>query len=149
MAICTVTSFLVVLSGWRSEPPAVSRGGYPERAHECAAHRLRCPVTAVAGDLLDAVAGVLQQPPRGFQPDFADVLAGRHAGLGGEGTGELAGRQAGPGGEGADRQIRGRPLGNPLLDLAQRLPLRDLGPQLRAELCLVARTPQEHHEMPG
>jgi len=40
-------------------------------------------------------------------------------------------------------------LGDPLLHVAQRLPAGQLARQLGAELRLVARAAQEHHQVPG
>jgi hypothetical protein len=86
---------------------------------------------------------------RGLQPGQVDVPAGWQAGLGGEGAGELARRQAGPLGQRLDRQVGRRVLGDPLLHLAERLPLRELGGELRAELRLAAGAAQEHDQLAG
>ena len=126
-----------------------ARGGDAEGADEGAAHGFRCPVAAAVGNLLEPVPGVLEEPPRCLQPDPSDVLAGRHPGLGGERPGELPRGQPGPGGQAVHRQVGGRPLSDPLLHLAQRPPLRDLRPQLRAELGLTSRPPQEYDQLPG
>lgn len=101
------------------------------------------------GDLLDAVGGVLDQTAGVFQTDAVDVAARRHAGLGLEGPGEVAGREPGAGREDVHRQVRAGMFGDPLLDLAQRLPLRGLCGELGTELGLVSRSPQEDDEMAG
>lgn len=100
-------------------------------------------------DLLDAVGGVLQEAARLFEADQIDVPARGHAGLRLEGAGEVAWREAGAGGERLDGEVVVGVLGDPVLDLAQRLAPRGLGGELGAELGLVPRASQEHDEVAG
>ena len=66
-----------------------------------------------------------------------------------EDEGELARGQVGLAGQGLHRQVGGRVVGDPALYVAQRLPVGQLPGELGAELGLVARTAQEHHQLPG
>nr|WP_239118179.1 hypothetical protein [Actinoplanes ferrugineus] len=91
----------------------------------------------------------MQQAARCLQPYAVDVPARSLADLAGEGPRELARRQARPPGESRHAEIRVRVVGDPPLRLAQSRPRRQLRRQLGAELRLVARPAQEHHQMPG
>ncbi|ARX87808.1 hypothetical protein SMD44_07290 [Streptomyces alboflavus] len=79
--------------------------------------------------------------------DAVDVLARCHAGLRVEGAGEVPGREPGALREGLHAQVSPGMLGDPLLDLAQRLTAGRLRRQLGAELRLVAGAAQEHDEV--
>src|SRR5580704_1123534 len=78
-----------------------------------------------------------------------DVASRRHAHLGREGPGELPRGQAGLAGQRLHRQVRAGMVGDPPLYLTERLPVSQLPGELGAELGLVTRPPQEHHQMPG
>ena len=132
-----------------AETAAVLARADAEGADEGAAHRLRRAVAAGAGGLLDPVRGVLQAAPGRLEPDPVDVASRRHAHLGREGPGELPRGQAGLAGQRLHRQVRGRVVGDPPLHVAQRLPVGQLPGELGAELGLVARAAQEHHQVPG
>ncbi|WP_030023825.1 hypothetical protein [Streptomyces monomycini] len=61
----------------------------------------------------------------------------------------MAGRQARAVGDRLDGQVGRRVLGDPLLDVAQRAPVRRLGGELGAELRLVAGSAQEDDQVAG
>jgi len=138
-----------VLLGDGPEPAAVLGGADAEGLDERAAHGFRGAVAAGSGGLPDAFCAVFQVAAGGLQPGPLDVAAGWHAHLRGERAGEVARGQAGPFREGLHREVVRRVLGDPLLHVAQRHPAGDLGRELGAELSLVARAPEEHHEGAG
>src|ERR1700749_4512173 len=132
-----------------TETAAVLGGAGAQGADERAAHRLGSAVAAGAGGLLDAAGGVLEAAARGLEPGAVDVAAGRHSDLGGEGAGGTAAGEAGGDGAGGGGEGGGGVFGDPLLTLAQRGAVRDLGGQLGAELRLAARAAQEDHQVAG
>lgn len=84
-----------------------------------------------------------------LQADPVDVAAGGRAGLVAEGAGEVARGEAGAGGERLHGQVVGRVLGDPALHLPQGIAAGGLRGELGAELGLVARPAQEHHQVAG
>jgi hypothetical protein len=113
------------------------------------AHRLDRAEPAAPRDLLDRLLRAVERDAGGLDPRRLHVDGGRHADLPAKGTREVARAHAGPFCKGGDRQVLAEMVGDPCLKLAQRLPLGDLGRQLRAELRLAARTLQEEHEPAG
>src|SRR6516225_3742221 len=93
-------------SRW-SESAAVLGRRDAELPLERTAHRLGHAVAAGAGDLVDAVGGLLQQPAGRLEPGPVDVATRRGTGLSGEGPGELARREPGSIGELRDGEVGG------------------------------------------
>ena len=144
-----MTLLSLAADGGGAEAAAVLIGADAEGAQEGAPHRLRRAVPAGAGRLLDPVRGIFQAAPGRLEPDAVDVASRRHAHLGREGASELPRGQAGLAGQRFHGQVRGRVIGDPPLDVTQRLPVRQLPGELGAELGLVSRAAQEHHQVPG
>ena len=132
-----------------AEAAAVLAGADAEGSQEGAPHRLRRAVPAAASRLLNPVGGIFQVAPGRLEPDQVDVTSRRHAHLGREGAGELARGKARLAGQRFHGQVRPRVVGDPPLHVTQRLPVRQLPGELGAELGLVPRAAQEHHQMPG
>ena len=111
-----------------AEAAAVLGRGDVECAQEGAAHRLGRAEAAGSGDQLDRVVGLLQPTAGRLEADPLDVARRCDADLGAEARGR----------SGAGSCRRGRParstersalgvLGDPRLDLAQRVALGELG----------------------
>src|SRR4051794_14900490 len=120
------------------EPLAVVGRAHAQPPVERAPHGLDGAEAAVAGDGVELLAGRLQAQARLVDAQRLDVRRRGHAQLAPERTREVAGAHAGARGERLDGEVVPEMVGQPRLQLAERLALGELGAQVRAELGLPA-----------
>src|SRR5262245_9938104 len=122
-----------------TEPAAVGARRDAERADEGAAHRFGGAEARAGGDGVDAVVGLLEAAPRRLDARRVDEARRRRADLAREHAREIPGAHRHAARERADRAVGRRVIGDPRLEVADRLALGALRRELRAELRLPAR----------
>src|SRR4051794_9751137 len=140
IAIC----ISIISSGLKSLP--VFRGAHAQTAVEGASHRLDGAEAALARDRLELLGSRLEPDPRLTDAQRLHVRGRRHAELAAERAREVARAHAGLRGQPLDRQVLAEVVGKPRLQLAQRLAVGQLGPEVRAELRLAAGAARVDHE---
>src|SRR5688572_17250882 len=129
-------------SGGGREATAVLGGRDVQCPEERTSHGLGGAEPAAAGDGVDRVAGLLEASTCGFESCGLDEACRRAAGLLAEATGEVPRAHRRVRGQRLDREVSVQVLGDVVLHVAQRVAVRGLQRQLRAELRLVAGTPE-------
>src|SRR5947209_4768659 len=132
-----------------AEAAAVVGGGDVQGTQERTAHGLGRAEAAADGDLVDRRRRLLEQPAAGFHTRPLDEAGGGDTDLAAEGAREVARAHRRPLGEAFDGQVVVQMVGDPGLQLAQRLTLSQLTGELSAELRLSARTLEEYDQPPG
>ncbi len=123
--------------------------GQADLASERAAQRLGSAEAGATRDLVDAGAGGLEQPARGLDPDPLDVARGPDADLGGEHAAEVADAHRRAPRERGHREVLGRVVDDPRLQIAHRRTIRGGGGELGRELRLAAGAAHEHDQPAG
>src|SRR5215212_6956100 len=146
MAIFTVSFLLFRSRRLRAEAAAVVAGAHADASPEGPPHGLDGAEADLAGDRLGGHRPALEGDSGALDPRHLDVGGGRHPRLPSEGAGEVALAHARAFRQRRDREVAVEVVGNPLLQLAQRLALGALGGELRAELRLSAGPLEEEDE---
>src|SRR4051794_13021199 len=105
----------------RTEAAAVAVRADPQAPSERPAHGLHGAEARLAGDRLDRHRAGLERDPRVLNACQLDVTRRRHVGLLAEGAREVAFAHAGATGESGNREILAEVVGQPLLQVPQRL----------------------------
>src|SRR5688500_10756888 len=121
-------------AGSGAEASAVGGRRDADATREGAAQGLDGAEAGGGGDLLDRGGAGLEAGQGRLDADLLDVGRWRGADLAGEGAGEVAHAHRGAGGQRRHGQVGGRVVGDPGLEVAQRLALGLLGGELGAEL---------------
>src|SRR5437667_11354280 len=109
---------------------------HPNRAKERPPHDLGAAEATLGSDGLDADRGLLESPPRGFDPCESGR---RHPDLTCEHAGKVTHAHRGPPRECHHRKVGTRMRADPHLEIAEWLPVCGLSHQLHTELRLATR----------
>src|SRR5438093_956586 len=133
----------------RVEAAAIRARRHAEQAEEGPPHHLGAPEAALRGDGVHAVRRLLEAPARALDARALDEARRRETDLAREHAREVPLAHRHLGGEGGHGEIRVEVIGDPGLQLAQRVAVGRLHGELGAELRLAAGALQEHDQLAG